>query len=191
MHLPSFPQENRLILLDLTSPGFSAVKMQPLSLADEHPEGTTRIIFSVTSIRRLCFITSLFLSHGFQLSKGKDLRGLSQAYYQKRPTKLFTGICRNGSLYVLKVSSHGCFLCSATKQQKHYISIVKHENQTKTAYSRRQRALFSERDVLFWCYICSCRALSPTDVQKVICRCQKHSSWRQKSCSHRRSLKLN
>lgn len=56
--------------LTLPVPAFPTVKMQPPSLADEHPEGTTRIIFSVTSIRRLCFITSLFFITWLSNCKG-------------------------------------------------------------------------------------------------------------------------
>lgn len=122
----------------LQQPCFPAVKMQPLLLADEHPQGTTRTIFSETSIRRSCFITSLFLSHGFQLSDFKDLRGISQKL--NKPIKLHLRTLGRGSLCFEGFnSSHFCALPPSSKN----ITVTKHENQRCSLQTKA--ALFSER----------------------------------------------
>lgn len=146
-------------------PCLPAVKMQSLSLADEHPQGTTRTIFSKTSIRRLCFITSLVLSHSFQLSNGKDLRGVLQAYYQNlKSQRNFTYDFRKGSLFEGFNLHLFCTLPPSSKN----ITVTKHENQ-RCSLQQRQDSLFSEKEML------DCRpcwGLFPDRCEKSICRCQ-------------------
>lgn len=155
--------------------------MQPLSLADEHPQGTTRTIFSETSIRRLCFITSLVLSHGFQLSNGKDLRGISQELNKPIKLHLWTSGRDHCTFWRFQLKS---LLCPATKQQKYYCHETWKPKMQPT--SKGSTLSFQIRGNVGLLPLL--RTL-PNRCGKGICRCRKQS--RQKSCSHHCSMKLN
>lgn len=123
-------------------PCLPAVKMQSLSLADEHPQGTTRTIFSKTSIRRLCSLQVWFYHTAFNFQMVKTLGGVLQAYYQNlKSQRNFTYDLRKGSLYVLKASA--CIFSVLCPQAAK--TLLSQNTKTKDVAYRRGRTLSFQR----------------------------------------------